>query len=157
MRGKSAITSKTTNYSHADPQRHLPMLLAPMVATLTSKTQKCPKICHHHSLPEHQRVNSLTQMSITTTRSETTCHLISAIMIIIMIIIIMIIIMTMTFQAIQLRPPAHRRRDSATKRSDSSSTKKSRKWRRLKCAETSSCINTVNMATHAATLTMQTS
>jgi len=123
VRVKSAISmSKTelTSYSLTDPPRHQPTIQAPMEATPTSKTQIWLKICHHHSLPEHQRVSSLTQMS-STTRSETTClhspgkrhttPLISA----------------MTSQAIQLRPPAPRRRGSATILSDSSSTKKSRR------------------------------
>lgn len=111
-RGKSAISMsimEPASYSLTDPPRHQPTIPAPMVATPTSKTLIWLKICHHHSLPEHLRVSSLTQMS-STTSSETTClhspgkrhttPLISVIMI--------------TSQTIQLRPPALRRRGSVT-------------------------------------------
>jgi hypothetical protein len=123
IRGKSAISrnKKLTNNSLAVRPRHPPMILVPMVAIPTSKIRKLPKISALHSLPEHQRVTTLTPMSSITTATETTCllspgkqhttPLISA----------------TTSQATQLRPPAPKRRDSPTKRIDLNSTKKSRR------------------------------
>ena len=157
VRGKSAILmnkKEQTNYSLTDPPKHQPMIQAQTAATPTSKTQTWLKICAHHSSPEHQRVSSLTQM-FSTTRSEATCiHLPGRQHNISMFMFTLISAITiMTFQAIRLRPPAPKRRDTATRRNDSSSTKKSKRWRRLKCAETSSCIKIANMGTHAAMLT----
>jgi len=131
VRGKSAILKnkkEQTNYSLTDLPKHQPTIQAQMAATPTSKTQTWLKICAHHSSPEHQRVSSLTQM-FSTTRSEATCiHLPGTQHNISMFMFTLISAITiMTFQAIRLRPPAPKRRDSPTKRIDLNSTKKSRR------------------------------
>lgn len=166
IRVKSAISKSKRipiNSTLQLPPRHQLMILAPMVATLTSRISIWPKMLPFHPSPKPPRVISSTHALvmgviiiisntvtfILTTASEPPSHLwpgrwpttpLTS-------------VMTSQATQLQLRPPAHRRKGSTTKRSDSNSTRKSKRWKRLKCAETSLCTSTANMVMLAATLT----
>lgn len=149
FRAKSATLKNRmvlTNYVLLHPPRHPPMIPAPTEAIPTLRIRIWPKILTFQPLPEHQRANSYIP---TITMSET-IFLLSpgrwhTTAITSIISTVSTSAMTSRASHTQLKQPALKRRSSTTKRSDLNSTKKSRKWKRQRCAETSSCTNTANM------------